>query len=88
MVVLAAIAVATFRSSRRLPGFGQAGSRRDVFDESALLGLGVLVVIGLVFFWRYPPWRARTAAMFVAMVIVGTGWTIARGSPPGLSRNL
>lgn len=77
-VVVLVIALATVRSSRRLDGFGDAGSRRDVFDEQALLALGFLVLLGLLFFWRYPAWRPRTLAMFVMMLVIGTGWTITQ----------
>ena len=77
-VVVLGIALATVRSSRRLEGFGDAGSRRDVLDEQALLALGFLVLLGILFFWRYPAWRPRTLAMFVMMLVVGTGWTITQ----------
>ena len=77
-VVLLGIALATVRSSRRLEGFGDAGSRRDVMDEQALLALGFLVLLGILFFWRYPVWRPRTLAMFVMMMVIGTGWTITQ----------
>lgn len=77
-VVVLGIALATVRSSRRLEGFGDAGSRRDVFDEQALLALGFLVILGLLFFWRYPDWRPRTLAMFIMMLVIGTGWTITQ----------
>lgn len=77
-VVVLGIALATVRSSRRLEGFGDAGSRRDVFDEQALLALGFLVILGLLFYWRYPDWRPRTLAMFIMMLVIGTGWTIAQ----------
>lgn len=78
VVVMVGIALATVRSSRRLEGFGDAGSRRNVVDEQALIGLGFLVLLGLLFLWRYPGWRPRALAMLVMMLVIGTGWTIAQ----------
>lgn len=83
VAVVVAITAATVRSTRRIEGFGDAGSRRDVLDEQALLALGFLVLLGVLFFLRYPAWRRRTWAMFVMMVIVATGWTIAQVSVDG-----
>lgn len=82
-VVVILIAVATLRSSRRIEGFGDAGSRRNVLDESALIALGVLVLIGVVFYLRWPQWRPRAVAMFLMMLIVATGWTIAQVAVQG-----
>lgn len=83
VVIIALITLATLRSSRRLEGFGDAGSRRDVFNESALLALGFLVVLGILFYLRYPIWRARTMAMFVMMVVVAAGWTVGQVAVEG-----
>lgn len=77
-VWLILVAVATIRNKRLVSGIGEAASRRDMLDPRALLLLGAMVALVAVFYWRWRPWRPRTSAMFVMMVLIGAVWTVAQ----------
>lgn len=77
-ITLLVIASATLRSSRRTEGLGEVASRRDLLNPTALGLLLVVVVISVVFIWKWAPWRPRTSAMFGVMLVVATVWTVTQ----------
>lgn len=77
------IAAATARSGLKAAGQGQVASRRDMVDGRALAFLGVATALVVIFWWLYPRWRPRLAAMAAVMAIVATVWTIGQVATGG-----
>lgn len=80
LVVTSGLAVGTtVRSAARLgDAVGTVGSRRDVLSFGALLVLLGVVLVVVVFGWRWREWRPRTGALAAAVLVVASCWTAAQ----------